>query len=152
MSVQLHGGGNHLGRVTISFIRTISDARSGRSTDAVQLMVTPRKPNLHFCAAAWGRKSSDTRNNQLHQNYIRRTARQNIDAFQLMVTPRHPNLHVCAAAWGRESEGMRNNRFRQKNIRRMANELAANICIGGSRLSNSFQCRIYHHQQQQQQH
>ena len=29
-------------------------ALAQQNTDAVQLMVTPRHPNLHVCAAAWG--------------------------------------------------------------------------------------------------
>ena len=81
-------------------------------------MVTPRHSNLHVCAAACGQESAGTRTYQLHQNNIRRTARQNTDAVQLMVTPRHPNLHVCAAAWGQESAGTRNNQLPQNNIRR----------------------------------
>ena len=87
------------------------------NTDAVQLMVTPRQPNLHVCASAWGRESAGTRNNRLHQNNMRRTARHNTDAVQFMVTPRHPNLQVCAAAWGQESAGTHNNRLHQNNIR-----------------------------------
>ena len=65
-----------------------------QNTDAVQLMVTPRHPNLHVFAAAWGRESAGMRNNWLHQNNIRRTVQQNTDTVQLVVTPRHPNLHV----------------------------------------------------------
>ena len=63
------------------------------------------------------------RNNQLHQNKFRCTARQNIDTVQLMVTTRHHNLHhlhVCAAAWGREKASMHNNRLHHNNIRRTA--------------------------------
>ena len=92
MDVALHR--NLQQKAKYLFILKKNQSISQQNTDAAQLMVTLRQLNLHICAATWGREKAGTRNNQLHQNNIKRMAMELV-ANMCIGGPRPSNHFLC---------------------------------------------------------